>query len=125
MVASQGFTVRTGRSEVVYSAFVDRGVEGLMSTDIVRAAYATDADTVLVISQRPELVPAVQAAREAGKRVEVAFFTHQFDPTPTELSDAADTFKEITVHDILSVPLIGPAQHRVRAALRPIAGLDT
>lgn len=119
MVASQGFTVKTGRTEVLYSVYVDRGIEGLMSADIVRAAYATDVDTILVISQRPELIPAVTAAREAGKRVEVAFFANKFDPTPTELSDAADEFKEITVHDILSAPLIGPAPHRVRAALRP------
>lgn len=119
MVTSQGFTVRTGRTEVVYSAFIDRGIEGLMSADIVRAAYATDVDSILVISQRPELVPAVKAAQEAGRRVQVAYFTNKFDPTPTELSDAADEFVEVTVHDILSAPLVGPTQHRVRAALRP------
>lgn len=119
MVAGQGFTVKKGRTEVVYSTYQERGIEGWMSADIVREAAGTDADTILVVSQRPELVPAVQAAREMGKRVEVAFFTNKFDPTPTELSDAADAFTEITVHDILSVPWIGPDPHRVRAALRP------
>jgi uncharacterized LabA/DUF88 family protein len=119
MVASQGFTVKTGRTEVVYSAYIDRGIEGWLAADIVREAAVGDTDTILVISQRPELVPAVQAAREIGKRVEVAFFTNKFDPTPAELSDAADAFKEITVHDILTAPFVGPAPHRVRAALRP------
>ncbi|MGE2832545.1 NYN domain-containing protein [Mycobacterium sp. SMC-4] len=121
MVAGQGFTVKTGRTEVVYSAYIDRGIEGWLAADIVREAAVADVDTILVVSQRPELVPAVQAARELGKRVEVAFFTNKFDPTPTELSDAADEFKEITVHDILRAPWIGPAPHRVRAALRPSA----
>src|SRR5689334_20456979 len=48
MVAAQGFTVKTGRTEVVYSAFIDRGIEALMCTDIVRAAYASDVDSLLI-----------------------------------------------------------------------------
>ncbi|MEE3853031.1 NYN domain-containing protein [Gordonia sp. LSe1-13] len=113
MVRSQGFEVRTGRTEVVYSAFIERGVEALMSTDIVRTATTTDVDTIVLVSQRPELLPAVEAAQAAGKTVRVAYFVNRFEPSPSELADAADVFTEITVDDILALPLIGPTRHRV------------
>lgn len=122
MVSSQGFVVRTGHTEVVYSAFIERGVEALMSTDIVYTATTTDVDVLLVVSQRPELIPAVEVARAAGKAVHVAHFVNRFGPTSTELADAADSFSKITVDHILAVPLVGPTPHRVAGQSRePVA----
>jgi uncharacterized LabA/DUF88 family protein len=121
-VTTQGLTVRTGRTTIVQSTFVDRGIEGLMSTDILRAAYTTDVDTILVVSRRPDLVPAVEAAQAAGKSVQVAFFPSAGifvtpgTPIEKELADAADTFRELTVHDILPVTMSGPVPFRVPAA---------
>ena len=110
-IASQGITVRIGRTEIFESAWIDRGIEAMMAADITKAAHDADVDTILVVSQRVDLVPVVEAAREVGKTVHVAFFVNYVIDTPTELSYAAAEFREITNEDIVPLIQSGPAPY--------------
>ena len=50
----------------------EKGIDVLLTVDVVRGAYMNEFDTVVVASADTDLVPALDEALRAGKRVETA-----------------------------------------------------
>lgn len=91
---SDGIDVHLCRTQVIGSIFVERGVEAMLASLMIRAAYEERFDRALLVSRRAELIPVAQAVRAAGKRLDVAFFDFHREP-PNPLAphcDQAQTF---------------------------------
>ncbi|WP_250527355.1 NYN domain-containing protein [Caballeronia sp. GAWG2-1] len=76
----QGIEIHLGRTQVVSSIFVDRGIEAAMATRLLTDAHSDAFDTFVVVSKRQDLSLPLAALQEMGKKVEVAFFQYERDP---------------------------------------------
>lgn len=55
----------------------EKGVDVKLAVDIVLKAVKDYYDTAILVSSDTDLVPAIQAVKEFGKRVEYIGFSHQ------------------------------------------------
>ncbi|MDE0510362.1 MAG: NYN domain-containing protein [Gammaproteobacteria bacterium] len=102
LLAGQGFSNRVTAMQVRGGMYLDQGVDVMLAMDMFEQATNDSYDTAIVISRRPTLRHAVEAARRHGRKVENAFFEYQADPS-NELRDASDRFFRLTaalVHDL-------------------------
>lgn len=76
-LTSLGVHCHLGRTDIVNSVFVEKGVEVLMATKILQDAYDDKIDRALVISNRIDLLPTLEALVLLGKKVETTFFDLQ------------------------------------------------
>lgn len=109
----QGFTVRLGHTHVNGGAFIERGVEALLAVDLLNGAFANCYDSALLISQRADFIPAVEAVKRTNKRVETAFFRYTSDPDD-RLASASDSATVITHSQILMLTRSGPRPFKVK-----------
>jgi hypothetical protein len=76
----QGIEIHLGRTQIVSSIFVDRGIEAAFATKLFSDAHADAFDACIVVSKRQDLVVPLAAVQQMGKQVEVAFFHYERDP---------------------------------------------
>lgn len=70
------FELRLGRLEPRGSTHVEKGVDVKLAVDMLRFAVANTYDTAILISGDADFGDAVQAVKDLGKHVELAFCTH-------------------------------------------------
>ncbi len=75
-----------------------RGVEPMMTADMVHYAHLNHYDTAIVVTENPEFAIALRTVKETGKHVELALFN---DVKPADLVRAAD--RVLCLDDLLSV----------------------
>jgi uncharacterized LabA/DUF88 family protein len=104
------FEIRLGRlSKVSYDppVFEQKGVDVLMSVDLVRLSWSQTIDKAILVTGDSDFVPAVQAAKEAGTIVELVYSARQH--VSEELFNASDERREITSALIEDVTLRAPS----------------
>ena len=67
------YVIRYGRLEKAGNTFVEKAADVYLATDMLRLAYTNAYDTAILVSSDGDFVPAVEAVKELGKHVEVAF----------------------------------------------------
>ncbi len=66
---------------------VEKGVDVMLATDVVVKALKDLYDTAIVVSGDADFFPAYQAAKDAGKHVEVAAFDSNLSPEAARVAD--------------------------------------
>ena len=79
--------VRLGVHRRQGGGMVEKGVDVMMATDLVVAAYRDLYDTAIVVSGDGDFYPAVQAAKDVGKHVEVVAFQSNLSPEVRRVAD--------------------------------------
>ena len=96
------FQVRLGRLEPRGNIVVEKGVDVLLSVDMVRYACENVYDTAVLVSGDSDYAPVVDAVKDKGKHVENAFTQ---TGSSRHLRNAADTFTELDSGLISSIML--------------------
>ncbi|MYH68865.1 MAG: NYN domain-containing protein [Gammaproteobacteria bacterium] len=95
LLAGQGFNNRVTTMQVRGGMYLDQGVDVMLAMDMFEQAINDNYDVAVVMSRRPTLRHAIEAAQRHGRKVENAFFEYQADPS-NELRDASDRFFRLT-----------------------------
>lgn len=66
---------------------VEKGVDVMLATDVVTNAYNDHYDTAIVVSGDADFYPALQAAKDVGKHIEVAAFDMNLSAESARVSD--------------------------------------
>ena len=104
-IAQDGVKIETIAPKVIGSIFVDAGVETLLTTRMLTDAMNGKFDKAVVVSNRAALSPALQALRDMGKSVEVAFFDYTVMPGNAL---APEGFKTIAPASVIALTRSGP-----------------
>ena len=90
--------VRLGNSKVRGDVAVEKGIDIMLATDLLRLAWDNHYDVAVLVSGDGDFAYAVQAAKDMGKHVEIAAFPANL---AWELSNVADD-REIFTPDYFS-----------------------
>lgn len=74
---ARGFRVFRGHVMKQPGQFREKGVDVKLAVDVVLKAVKDQYDTVILVSSDTDLIPAIEAIREFGKRVEYVGFSHR------------------------------------------------
>jgi uncharacterized LabA/DUF88 family protein len=85
--------VRLGRSKMRGDTAVEKGVDIMIATDMMRLAWEDRYDVAILVSGDGDFAYAVQTVKDTGKQVIVAAFTSNLSP---ELSSVADDREVLT-----------------------------
>jgi uncharacterized LabA/DUF88 family protein len=85
--------VRLGRSKMRGDTAVEKGVDIMIATDMLRLAWEDRYDIAILVSGDGDFAYAVQTVKDTGKQVIVAAFTSNLSP---ELSAVADDREVLT-----------------------------
>jgi len=66
---------------------VEKGVDVMLATDVVTNAYNDHYDTAIVVSGDADFYPALQAAKDVGKHIEVAAFDMNLSAESARVAD--------------------------------------
>lgn len=86
------FEVRLGRLMKRGSHWTEKGVDVRLGIDLLQHAINNLYDTAILVSGDGDLIHAVQAVKDTGKEVEVAFFKKG---TSRDLLRSSDIFREL------------------------------
>lgn len=88
----ENFEIRTGRyKKNKDGSWQEKGVDVYLATDLIRMAFQGLYDYGVVISGDTDLVPAIQAAKDAGKNIHV----FSYDKS-SHLQEKADYYEKIS-----------------------------
>jgi len=96
------FEVRLGKLSYIHGEFVQKRVDVLLSVDLVRMSWGRQIQRAVLLSGDSDLVPAVQAAKDAGVLTQVYYSRRSVHD---ELLQACDDRFEIIRELIDSVKL--------------------
>ena len=88
------FEVRLGVHRRHGDQMVEKGVDVMMATDIVVGAFRDIYDTAIIVSGDGDFYPAMQAAKDLGKHVEVVAFDSNLSPEAKRVADSATLLKK-------------------------------
>ncbi len=88
------FEVRLGVHRRHGDQMVEKGVDVMMATDIVVGAFRDIYDTAIVVSGDGDFYPAMQAAKDLGKHIEVVAFDSNLSPEAKRVADLATLLKK-------------------------------
>jgi len=97
------FEVRLGRLQKIGEKFKQKGVDVLLSVDLVRLGWARQIDRAILVTGDSDFVPAIKAARDAGVVVIVYYSKKPPMYVHDELLANCDESYEITRQIIDSV----------------------
>ncbi|NQW16653.1 MAG: NYN domain-containing protein [Chloroflexi bacterium] len=83
------FEVKLGVHRRQGDTMVEKGVDVMMATDIVVGAFRDLYDTAIVVSGDGDFFPAMQAAKDLGKHIEVVAFESNLSPEAKRVADKA------------------------------------
>lgn len=69
------------------ATMVEKGVDVMLAVDLVTRAYRDDYDTAIIVSGDADFYPALQAAKDVGKQVEVAAFDTNISAEAARVAD--------------------------------------
>ncbi len=99
------FDVRLGRLQKIERQFKQKGVDVLLSVDLVRMSWGRQIDRAVLVTGDSDFVPAVKAARDAGVVVILYYSRTPLMYIHDELYDNCDERYEITQQLIDSVKI--------------------
>lgn len=73
---------------------VEKGVDVMLATDVVTNAYNDHYDTAIVVSGDADFYPALQAAKDVGKHIEVAAFDMNLSAESARVADVVQKFNK-------------------------------
>ena len=73
---------------------VEKGVDVMLATDVVTNAYNNHYDTAIVVSGDADFYPALQAAKDVGKHIEVAAFDMNLSAESARVADVVQKFNK-------------------------------
>ena len=82
--------VRLGGSKIRGDVAIEKGIDIMLATDLLRLAWEDLYDVGILVSGDGDFAYAVQAVKDVGKHIEVAAFQSNLS---LELSNAADTLE--------------------------------
>ncbi len=88
------FEVRLGVHRRHGDQMVEKGVDVMMATDIVVGAFRDIYDTAIIVSGDGDFYPAMQAAKDLGKHIEVVAFDSNLSPEARRVADSATLLKK-------------------------------
>ena len=88
------FEVRLGVHRRHGDQMVEKGVDVMMATDLVVGAFRDVYDTAIVVSGDGDFYPAMQAAKDLGKHIEVVAFDSNLSPEAKRVADSATLLKK-------------------------------
>lgn len=103
----EGMVVVPGLTEIRGGMFIERHVEAALATALVEGALTNCYDRALLISRRAAFIPAVEAAKRAGKYVQATFFRYSSDPADG-LAGVASATTEIRKSTVAEYTRSGP-----------------
>ena len=68
-------------------AMVEKGVDMMIGVDILKNAYEDLYDTAILVSGDGDFYPALQAAKDQGRHVEIAAFETNISPETARIAD--------------------------------------
>jgi len=68
-------------------AMVEKGVDMMIGVDILKNAYEDLYDTAILVSGDGDFYPALQAAKDQGRHVEIAAFESNISPETSRIAD--------------------------------------
>ena len=83
------FEVKLGVHRRQGDTMVEKGVDVMMSVDIVVGAFRDLYDTAIIVSGDGDFYPAMQAAKDLGKHTEVVAFESNLSPEAKRVADKA------------------------------------
>lgn len=84
--------VRLGSSKVRGDATVEKGVDIMIATDLLRAAWSNLYDVAILVSGDGDFTYAVRAVKDIGKHVEVAAFQANLSMELAQIADDREYF---------------------------------
>jgi len=69
------------------STMVEKGVDVMLATDLVTRAYRDEYDTAIIVSGDADFYPALQAAKDVGKQIEVSAFDTNISAEAARVAD--------------------------------------
>ena len=81
------FEVKLGIVKQRGDAMVEKGVDMMIGVDILKNAYENLYDTAILVSGDGDFYPALQAAKDHGKHVEIAAFDTNISPETARIAD--------------------------------------
>ena len=81
-LGANGIKAHVGRTEVVNSLFVERGVEVLLARQMLNDAYANTYDRAILLSNRIDLLPLLDSIDGLGRKINVSFFKYKLTARP-------------------------------------------
>ncbi len=97
------------------STMVEKGVDVMLATDLVVRAFQDHYDTAIIVSGDADFYPALQAAKDVGKQVEVAAFDTNIS---SEAARVADIHIKLTKTFFTGLWMTRAQQRARSAALR-------
>ncbi len=88
------FEVRLGVHRRQGETMVEKGVDVMMATDIVVGAFWDVFETAIVVSGDGDFYPAMQAAKDLGKHIEVVAFDSNLSPEARRVADTTILLKK-------------------------------
>lgn len=86
-------TVRSGHLLRRGETYIEKGVDVLLTVDMIRLARLNSYDTAILVSGDGDFTEAVKDVKDMGKQVELAFFPYS---QSLNLRNTCDCFTEIT-----------------------------
>ena len=100
--------VRLGRSKMRGDTAVEKGVDIMISTDMLRLAWDDRYDVATLVSGDGDFAYTVQAVKDTGKQVIVAAFPSNLSPELSNVADDRESFTPAYFSDIWSRRKQGP-----------------
>jgi uncharacterized LabA/DUF88 family protein len=79
--------VRLGTTKVSQGVAVERGIDIMVATDILNLAWRNAYDIAILVSGDSDFAYALQAVKNMGKQIEVAYFENAVSKDLVELAD--------------------------------------
>jgi len=96
---------------------VEKGVDVMLATDVVTNAYNDHYDTAVVVSGDADFYPALQAAKDVGKHIEVAAFDMNLSAESARVADVVQKLNKTFFTGLWMTR--AQARSRSAAAARP------
>jgi uncharacterized LabA/DUF88 family protein len=79
--------VRLGGTKLAQGVAVEKGIDVMLATDLLRYAWSNLYDVAVLVSGDGDFCYAVQAAKDMGKHVEVAYFENNISRDLLDICD--------------------------------------
>ncbi len=86
-------TLRLGRLVKRGDAYIEKGVDVLLTVDLIRLARLNNYDTAILVSGDGDFVEAVKDVQDMGKNIELTYFSHDLS---MDLRNTCDRYTELT-----------------------------
>ena len=94
--------VRLGRSKMRGDVTVEKGVDIMLATDLLRMAWNDHYDVAILVSGDGDFAYAIQAVKDMGKHVIVAAFPSNLSPELLKIADDRESFTPDYFADVWS-----------------------